>query len=360
VTLACQPPLLPLLRGCAGIDQLVAQGDVLPAFEVHAPLMNLPLIFGTDSRSIPADVPYLRADAGLVEHWRARLAARPGFKVGIAWQGSERHRWNRTRSAPLAAFEALARLNGVQLISLHKGPAAEQLPFPVAELPGLDGAHGPFMDTAALMQSLDLVISCDSAVGHLAGALGVPCWLVLMAVPDWRWLMGRDDSPWYPHHRLYRQDKPGDWDGLFRRVADDLRERLGATPASVTVEISPGELLDKITILQIKSRRITDPAKLRNVALELQALESARRRTLPDTPALTALAGELQAVNEALWNVEDDLRRCERDRDFGPRFVELARSVYRTNDRRAALKRRVNELLGARIVEEKSYADYGP
>jgi tetratricopeptide (TPR) repeat protein len=130
--------------------------------------------------------------------------------------------------------------------------------------------------------------------------------------------------------------------------------------AAVLVEISPGELLDKITILQIKSRRITNPAKLRNVAAELQALEPARQRALPDTPALAALASELQAVNEALWNVEDDLRICERDRDFGPRFVELARSVYRTNDRRAALKRRVNELLGARIVEEKSYVDYGP
>jgi Family of unknown function (DUF6165) len=128
---------------------------------------------------------------------------------------------------------------------------------------------------------------------------------------------------------------------------------------AVMVEVSPGELLDKITILEIKSQRITDPAKLRNVASELRSLEAARRRALPETPQLAALAAELRAVNEALWQIEDDIRRCERDGDFGPRFVELARSVYRTNDRRAALKRRVNDLLGARVVEEKSYADYG-
>jgi hypothetical protein len=125
------------------------------------------------------------------------------------------------------------------------------------------------------------------------------------------------------------------------------------------VEVSPGELLDKISILQIKSQRITDPAKLRNVASELWSLEAARRRALPDWPELAALAAELRAVNEALWQIEDAIRECDRDGDFGPRFVELARSVYRTNDRRAALKRRVNDLLGARVVEEKSYADYG-
>ncbi len=126
------------------------------------------------------------------------------------------------------------------------------------------------------------------------------------------------------------------------------------------VEVSPGELLDKITILEIKSQRIAESAKLRNVAVELQTLEAARRRALPDSPQLAVMVAELRAINEALWQIEDDIRRCEQDGDFGPRFVELARSVYRTNDRRAALKRRINDLLGARIVEEKSYAGERP
>ena len=375
VVVACQRPLVPLLRACPGIDRLAAQGDPLPPFDVHAPLLSLPLIFGTDLKSIPADGPYLLPDLALVERWRARLAALPGFRVGVAWKGSDKHKRDDVRSIPLEAFEPLARVEGVRLVSLQKGRGAEQLPalagrFAVAELPGLDEAAGAFVDTAAVLRCLDLVVCCDTALGHLAGALGAPCWLALMFVPDWRWLMGRDDSPWYPRHRLFRQERPGDWAGVFRRIADALRERVASEPAgssrrdrssghtTVTVEVSPGELLDKITILEIKSQRISDAAKLRNVAVELRALEAARR-ALPESPALAALAAELKAVNEALWRIEDDIRRCDRDGDFGPRFVELARSVYRTNDRRAALKRRVNELLGARIVEEKSYADYG-
>jgi hypothetical protein len=124
------------------------------------------------------------------------------------------------------------------------------------------------------------------------------------------------------------------------------------------IEVPAGELIDKITILEIKARRIADPEKLRHIRAELAALAAVRDATLPASPELAALAAQLTAVNEALWQVEDDLRDCERRQDFGPRFVELARSVYRHNDRRAALKRAVNDLLGSRLVEEKSYTPY--
>ena len=128
--------------------------------------------------------------------------------------------------------------------------------------------------------------------------------------------------------------------------------------ATVTVEIAPGELIDKITILQIKSERITAPDKLANVRIELEVLEATRSRALPSSDALTALTASLREVNETLWQIEDDIRDCEREGDFGPRFVDLARSVYKTNDRRAELKREINILLGSRLVEEKSYAAY--
>jgi len=128
--------------------------------------------------------------------------------------------------------------------------------------------------------------------------------------------------------------------------------------APILVEIAPGELIDKLTILEIKSRRMTDPARLANVERELAALGEHARR-LPNLPALDELTRQLREVNESLWNVEDDLRDCERRRDFGPRFIELARSVYRTNDTRADLKRQINLLLGSGIIEEKSYAPYG-
>ncbi len=127
---------------------------------------------------------------------------------------------------------------------------------------------------------------------------------------------------------------------------------------SIVVEIAAGELIDKITILEIKTERITDAAKLKNVRSELETLEQVRRVSVPNSPELTEATNELKTVNEALWEIEDAIRDCERAGDFGPRFIELARSVYRTNDRRAALKRQINELLGSRLVEEKSYAGY--
>ena len=126
----------------------------------------------------------------------------------------------------------------------------------------------------------------------------------------------------------------------------------------ILIEIAPGELIDKITILEIKQEKITDDAKRSNVQIELQILAKARSATMPDDPELDRLAAELKSVNEALWEIEDDIRECERVDDFGPRFIELARSVYRTNDRRAELKRTINTHLGSKLVEEKSYTRY--
>ena len=128
--------------------------------------------------------------------------------------------------------------------------------------------------------------------------------------------------------------------------------------ATITVEIAPGELIDKITILEIKSERMTDPAKLDNVRIELATLAKARDAAIPSSAELANLTGQLKGINEQLWDIEDDIRDCERAKDFGDKFVELARSVYKSNDRRAALKRDINMLLGSHLVEEKSYSDY--
>ena len=127
---------------------------------------------------------------------------------------------------------------------------------------------------------------------------------------------------------------------------------------SILVEIAPGELIDKITILQIKSERIEDAQKLHNVRIELQVLQEARDKAIATSPEMDQLSAKLKAVNEALWDIEDDIRDCERQRDFGEKFIELARSVYRQNDQRAAVKREINELLGSKLIEEKSYASY--
>src|SRR5207249_8886158 len=154
---------------------------------------------------------------------------------------------DRYRSVPLERFAPLARVPGVTLVSLQKGDGSEQLGqvrFPVLALEGLDEGSGPFVDTAAVMAGLDLVVTTDTAVPHLAGALGVHCWVALPAVPDWRWLLGRDDSPWYPSLRLFRQERPGDWDPVFRRLAEALGQPLDAggrarTPPAGTSRPAP-------------------------------------------------------------------------------------------------------------------------
>lgn len=380
VVVVCQPPLVSLLASCQGIERIVAQGEPLPAFDVHAPLASLPRIFGTTLENVPANIPYLAADERLAERWRQELASHGEFKVGIAWQGSPKYRWDAKRSLPLASFEPLARVPGVRLYSLQKGAGSEQLGglagrFDVVDLgKRLDEATGPFLDTAAVIKQLDLVITSDTSIPHLAGALGVPVWLALSFVPDWRWLVDRDDSPWYPSLRLFRQPSRGDWQSVFRRMAEELERLVGGrgealspppkprreppTANSIAIEVAPGELLDKLTILEIKSERIADPAKLANVRTELATLAASRKLAIPDSPELAELCGRLKAVNQTLWDVEDEIRLCERDRDFGERFVDLARSVYRHNDRRAAIKRQINELLGSRLIEEKDYAQY--
>ncbi len=251
----------------------------------------------------------------------------------------------------------------MRLFSIQKNEGTEQLQqiggsFAVTEVGSrLDNDTGPFMDTAAVLKCLDLFVTSDTAVAHLAGALGVPVWMALSTTPDWRWLSVRADNPWYPTMRIFRQRKLMEWSPVFDQIAVELRKVVPNTvpTRSVAIEMAPAELIDKITILAIKSQRIGDAEKLQNVRRELDSLCAARDRTILTSEALAALTTELRVVNEDLWNIEDEVRVCEQHSDFGPRFVELARSVYKKNDHRASVKRRINELLGSAILEEKSY-----
>jgi tetratricopeptide (TPR) repeat protein len=228
VLVECQEPLVRLLASCRGVDGLLGRGADLPPFDLHAPLLNLPGIFHTSLETIPADVPYLFADPGLAEHWRQELGGTAGFKIGIAWRGSPIHHNDHARSLPLSCFEPLAGLPGACFFSLQKGAGAEELQavrdrFPVREL---GSRLEDFMDTAAVLRNLDLVIACDTAVAHLAGALGTAVWVALPFIPDWRWLLDRSDTPWYPTMRLFRQDRRGDWQGVFRRIEAAIGEHM--------------------------------------------------------------------------------------------------------------------------------------
>ncbi len=231
VVFEVMPSLKALMRTLPGSLQVIGRGEKLPPVDYYCPLLSLPLALGTDLSSIPAAVPYLSADAERVAEWRERIAAVPGLRVGIAWQGNlavEHLIWARGRSMPLAELAPLTQIPGVQLISLQKGPGAEQIrevPFRERVLdlaPELDQGPDSFLDTAALMSSLDLVISTDTSIAHLAGALGRPAWIALPFAAEWRWLLERSDSPWYPTLRLFRQRRRGNWQSVVAAMTDAI------------------------------------------------------------------------------------------------------------------------------------------
>jgi tetratricopeptide (TPR) repeat protein len=227
VVLRAPAALGSLLARLPSIDEVVGADDPPPDdFDCYAPLLSLPGIFHTTIETIPADVPYLSADPDRIEAWRKEFEPLEGFKVGIAWQGSTQHKGDRQRSIPLSLFTPLARLPGVRMFSLQKGPGSEQLAgasFPIVDL---SGRLADFHDTAAVVANLDLVITCDTAVGHLAGAMGRPVWIALALAADWRWMLGKSTSPWYPTARLFRQTTWGAWEDVFARLTAALREQV--------------------------------------------------------------------------------------------------------------------------------------
>jgi hypothetical protein len=261
VVVECPPVLMALFSSCPGIDRLVAEGEPLPEFSVHAPLMSLPGLLGTTVETVPSEIPYLFASNELVEHWRQQLADIQAFKIGIAWQGNPHHRWDRHRSIPLVEFAPLARLAGVRLFSLQKGPGTEQLGavasrFSVTELTnGSDMSPEALMETAAVIKNLDLVITTDTAIAHLAGALAARVWVALSVIVDWRWMLGREDSPWFPTMRLFRQTELGKWPRVFNRMASELRKQLAAEKLSVAVDNAQG-IYDEHPRIEIVRRQL--------------------------------------------------------------------------------------------------------
>ena len=208
-------------------EALIAPGDPVPVFDMHAPLMSLPHIFGTTLESIPGNTPYLRAEPALVQRWQQRLTSHAGRRVGLVWAGNPGHQMDRRRSLTLSLLAPLADVPDTIFFSLQKGPATSELAGAPKSLNIVDlsGELTDFAETAAAIANLDLVISVDTAVAHLAGALGKPVNVLLSYTADWRWLSGRDDSPWYRSARLFRQTAPGDWQTPIAGLAQALGAR---------------------------------------------------------------------------------------------------------------------------------------
>jgi len=354
-----------------GIEIVSALGSDR-TFDFQCALLSLPHRFGTDLKSIPNSVPYLLAEDALVSRWRERIGTH-GFKVGICWQGNPAMQG---RSIPLNRFHVLGRIPSVRLISLQAIHGLEQLAGLSAGMvvetlgDGFDAGADAFVDCAAVMHSLDLVVTCDTSIAHLAGALGRPVWLALKQVPHWPWMLDRSDTPWYPSMRLFRQPTREAWEPVFDEIAGELRKLIsgnksphvaqsgGCGSKTPLVPVSWGEVIDKIAILEVKSERLTSPQALANVSRELAALEGVFRAITHPSSRIGELRANLRAINARLFEIEDALREREALGQFDDKFVELARSVYYSNDERARIKREINSILDSEFVEEKQYAKY--
>ncbi|HXE52803.1 MAG TPA: tetratricopeptide repeat-containing glycosyltransferase family protein, partial [Tepidisphaeraceae bacterium] len=227
VMLQTGPELRRLLTGQCSVGQIISPGEPLPRFDFSSPLMTLPRILGTTINSVPAEIPYLRPDPSLVESWRRRVSETgKRLKVGLTWAGRPTHPGDRARSIPSALLSPLNSIRDCQFFSLQKWkPAAvDQAPLPMIDW---TSELNDFADTAALLENLDLVITVDTAVAHLAGAMSRRVWVLLPFVPDWRWMLNRADSPWYPTMQLFRQPTPGNWDSVINNVCQALRKYAG-------------------------------------------------------------------------------------------------------------------------------------
>jgi tetratricopeptide (TPR) repeat protein len=257
VILEVPQSLVRLLDGLAGRAQVIAQGSPLPRFDCHCPLLSLPLAFNTDIDSIPDTSPYLAADPARVAHWQARLGHRTRPRVGLVWSGNARHSNDAHRSIALADLLPHLPL-GIDYVSLQKDVREEDRT--ALEASALISAFADeftdFAETAALCANLDLMICVDTSVAHLSTAMGLRTWILIPALnTDWRWLLGREDSPWYPSAKLYRQSVPGDWRGALARLAADLREALPVAvqtegtamqPSSPPAKRSPSQRFDDL------------------------------------------------------------------------------------------------------------------
>jgi len=226
VIIECQKELVSLLKSVQGVEHVLARDESLPEFDIHCALLSLPYLLKTTLKSIPNEVPYFRVDATLVEKWRSKLSAEGSpLKIGLAWSGDLRVKYGHERSCPLENFSPFGKFENLIFYSLQKGGPSRQVFSPPESMSIIDHAIeiNDFSETAALIENLDLVISVDTAVAHLAGALGKPVWVLLPFVADWRWMLHRDDSPWYPTMKLFRQPSRGKWEPVIAAMADELR-----------------------------------------------------------------------------------------------------------------------------------------
>ena len=331
------------------------------------PLLSLPGYLNVRPDNPLIDTPYIKVPKQKILEWKQKLAAEKRPIIGINWQGNPQIEKTTLadRSLPLSSFAPIIETTRVSLLSLQKGFGSEQL-TDCSFLHRFVGCQGEisqiwdFVETAAIILNCDLIITSDTAVAHLAGGLGKPTWLLLRNVPDWRWGIAGETSFWYPSMRLFRQRERSNWPEVMQRVATALESFASSyadapAPAkkavAISIPVSLAELLDKITILEIKSEQFRGEQK-KNVDHELNLLKHVLRQSGVE---LLLEQQQLKVVNQSLWQIEESIRKHERHKDFGEAFIALARSVYLENDKRAGIKKAINNNYDSAIKEEKFY-----
>ncbi|MBI5279394.1 MAG: tetratricopeptide repeat protein [Burkholderiales bacterium] len=348
VACVCAKPMARLLATVPGLDEVLTQVSAKPAYDFWCYYLDTPMHLGTTLATIPAKLPYLHADAAAAAAWAKQLPA-AALRVGICWKGSSKHRNDRRRSlAGLASLASLWQVPGVQFVSLQKGPGEEEAAQPPAGQPLVDAASksGDFADTAAIVANLDLVITVDTSVAHLAGALGKPVWVLVPApLPDWRWLLGRSDSPWYPGvMRLFRQRDDGDWAPVIAEVARALSSfATSDVPRAVHRAVAAHNAGDTAEAERLcRSVLVQDPQQ--GDALQLLGAICARTGSVEEAEALLRRALAVQVSPVVLGNLALLLRRTGREAEGVPLLETWTRLQPKSASAWAALARSLDRL----------------
>ncbi len=381
VIVGVQQPLVTLIRLCPYVDQVVSINEKLPPFDVHAPLMSLPHILKTTIDTVPTDIPYLFAKPELVEHWRKQLSLDQNIKVGICWQGNSKYSTPMLRatvalkSMSLNQFSPIGNVPGVSIYSLQKTTGTEQLKSLV---PGFtvqtfgndfDESNGRFMDTVAVIKNLDLVVTVDTSIGHLAAALGKPTWIILPNPPDWRWMLNRDDTPWYPNVRLFRQPTPGDWESIMSVVAQELEKYVEKIKqenqlvknkpiqgqhaaidkfdpietAKSTETYNWAQILHNLSMITIALNYVTEESAKKELEIKRDQL-SMYAQSILTSQTIMQLNQDLMAINHRLWQTGNTLRSLMDQTPFDDQFSNIVTNFYLLSELQRGILQKINAL----------------
>ncbi len=341
--------LTEILSLCPYLDHVISQDDPVPHFDVHIPLISLPLIFKTRLESIPAHVPYLHADKNLEESYRSRLAKNQPFKIGLCWQATRGKQTAAVaKSIPLEQLAPLLDIEGIELYTLQTSNDSKE----IGDIKALskmqsfesDQTNDRFTDTAARMKNLDLIISIDSWTAHLAGGLGLPVWVMLPYHADWCWLSNRTDSPWYPTMRLFRQSEPGNWHSVLALVAQELTSILQQGCQDKDADkLAPDELIDQITQCNIameeKKEDMNQIAQYNHDHLYSMYQEYVRQY-----PELAQYAQHMEEVNKQLAWLEEK-RTHSNQSVFDPQYIDIVRKACYAYDIKTNIKKKIKALV---------------